>query len=79
MQIDSKFRLTNAKIHSAGHLLDIAMVRTGRTDLIASKGYHFQEGPYVEYIGAVDEKERPSLKEELEKHCNDLIREARSS
>lgn len=32
------------------HLLDSALTNLKRTDLIPSKGYHFQAGPYVEVI-----------------------------
>ena len=79
MHIDLEFRKTNARIHSAGHLLDIAMNRAGRTDLKPGKGYHFVEGPYVEYIGVVEEKDRAPLAEALTKHCNDLIADAAKS
>lgn len=40
-----------ARLHSAGHLLDIAVKKLG----IAwkpGKGYHFSDGPYVEYSGS---------------------------
>jgi Ser-tRNA(Ala) deacylase AlaX len=76
MKIDAEFRRVNARIHSAGHLLDVAMNRAGRTDLKPGKGYHFEAGPYVEYIGVVEEKDRPALKDTLTKHCADLIKEA---
>ena len=48
-------------MHSAGHLLDIAMSQAGRSDLKPSKGYHFAAGAYVEYIGEVSEPDRKSL------------------
>jgi len=75
-KIDGDFRKQNARIHSAGHLLDVAMNRAGRTDLKPGKGYHFVEGPYVEYIGVVPEKEREPLIADLNKHCAALIKEA---
>jgi Ser-tRNA(Ala) deacylase AlaX len=59
--VDGEFRKTNARIHSAGHLLDVAMNRAGKTELKPGKGYHFVEGPYVEYIGVVPENERDEL------------------
>jgi Ser-tRNA(Ala) deacylase AlaX len=58
LEIDGEFRSINARIHSAGHLLDMAMMRAGRKDLKPGKGYHFQEGPYVEYVGVVAEPDR---------------------
>ena len=76
-QIDADFRTTNARIHSAGHLLDMAMNRAGKKELKPGKGYHFVEGPYVEYIGVVPEAEGAPLCEELAKHCADIISEAK--
>ena len=77
-EIDGEFRRLNARIHSAGHLLDMAMNRCGRTELKPGKGYHFKEGPYVEYIGNVDNKETEKLIEDLNKHSNDIINEAKA-
>jgi len=54
------------------------MNRAGRKDLKPSKGYHFEAGPYVEYIGNIPEGERDALAKELEKHCADLIAEAKT-
>jgi len=79
LKIDEAYRRTNARIHSAGHLLDMAMNRAGKTELKPGKGYHFEEGPYVEYIGVVAEKERAPLCEELNKHCADIIAEAKAN
>merc|ERR1711935_1067246 len=76
-KVDGEFRSQNARIHSAGHLLDVAMNRAGYTDLKPGKGYHFVEGPYVEYIGVVPDKEREPLIASLNKHLTDLIEEAR--
>lgn len=59
--IDGEFRKINARVHSAGHLLDMAMNRAGKTELKPGKGYHFVEGPYVEYIGVIPDKERDAL------------------
>lgn len=65
LSLDLAFRSTHARIHSAGHLLDIAMHRAQRPDLKPAKGYHFEAGPYVEYIGNVVEKDRDALAKEL--------------
>lgn len=52
-QIDEARRRLHARLHSAGHALDVAMARIGLGGecLKPTKGYHFQEGPYVEYEG----------------------------
>ena len=69
LNIDLEHRKFCSRLHSAGHLLDIAMRRAGRTDLQPAKGYHFADGPYVEYIGVVAAEDRQSLAEELTNHC----------
>ena len=55
------------------------MNRAGRTDLKPGKGYHFIDGPYVEYIGVVEEKDREPLLKDLNKHCAELIAAAQFS
>jgi Ser-tRNA(Ala) deacylase AlaX len=48
-RIDEERRRLAARIHSAGHLLDAA-VQAANLHWIPGKGYHFAEGPYVEYV-----------------------------
>jgi Ser-tRNA(Ala) deacylase AlaX len=71
--VDEAKRRLNARVHSAGHLLDMAMSMAGRTDLQPSKGYHFPEGSYVEYIGNVEEKDRKELIDKLNENCAKII------
>jgi Ser-tRNA(Ala) deacylase AlaX len=52
-EINIERRIVNAKVHSAGHLLDCAVTALG-IKLIPTKGFHFPEGPYVEYDGILD-------------------------
>ncbi len=52
-QIDSHRRLQNAKTHTAGHLLGSIVEEI--TGLIPAKGYHFQDGPHVQFEGQLDE------------------------
>jgi Ser-tRNA(Ala) deacylase AlaX len=47
--IDEQRRTTAARIHSAGHLLDAAVTAVG-LGWQPGKGYHFPDGPYVEYL-----------------------------
>ena len=51
--IDVAKRILHSKLHSAGHLLDCATEIVG-LNLKPTKGYHFPDGPYVEYEGVVD-------------------------
>ena len=62
-----------ARVHSAGHLLDIAMVKAGRTDLRPSKGYHFAQNAYVEYIGTVEANQREALLATLNEKCTEIL------
>ena len=50
MYIDLEKRLLNAKAHTEGHLLD-AVSRMIAPEIIGKKGYHFSDGPYVEFEG----------------------------
>ena len=53
--IDSALRVLHARVHSAGHALDVAMIRVGLGPevLEPTKGQHFVEGAYVEYSGKI--------------------------
>jgi Ser-tRNA(Ala) deacylase AlaX len=72
MKINEDKRRLYARLHSAGHLLDISVNKIG-LNLVPGKGYHFQDGPYVEYSGTVDKSKIPSLVEEIEKISNEII------
>lgn len=48
----------HSRLHSAGHLIDVALAELGRTDLKPGKGYHWEVGTYVEYIGKVDAEDK---------------------
>jgi Ser-tRNA(Ala) deacylase AlaX len=71
--VDEDKRRIHARVHSAGHLLDIAMMRAGRSDLKPSKGFHFATGAYVEYIGNIDQPDREPLIKKLNEVSKDII------
>eukprot|EP00038_Savillea_parva_P011285 m.196434 g.196434 ORF g.196434 m.196434 type:complete len:333 (-) comp19805_c0_seq1:12-1010(-) len=71
--VDEASRRLHARLHSAGHLLDAALTNLGRTDLEPGKGYHFAEGPYVEYIGAVSNDDKDKLMADVNRKCQRLI------
>ena len=50
LEIESTSRKLHARLHSAGHALDVAVLQLG-LGLRPTKGYHFQDAPYVEYLG----------------------------
>ncbi|MFZ1522487.1 MAG: alanine--tRNA ligase-related protein, partial [Candidatus Saccharimonadales bacterium] len=46
--VDEQRRKLNTRLHSAGHILDMAVNELGYA-WIPGKGHHFPDGPYVEY------------------------------
>jgi Ser-tRNA(Ala) deacylase AlaX len=72
MKINGEKRKLFARLHSAGHLLDIAV---GKLDLklVPGKGYHFPDSPYVEYSGSLDKGNINYLTEQIDKISNDVI------
>jgi len=71
-KIDKEKRLLYARLHSGGHLLDIAVSKLG-LNLTPGKGYHFPDGPYVEYNGSIDKNNIPTLCQQFEKISNEII------
>lgn len=53
--IDAERRIMHARLHSAWHLIDIAMRNIGVGSMKPTKWYHFPDGPYVEYIWTLKE------------------------
>lgn len=78
MCIDSSHREMSARLHSAGHTIDAALKRCEGdifNRLKATKGYHFTDGPYVEYDGELTESEMKELPDIINKHMKDIILE----
>ena len=66
LRVDGRRRLENAKLHSAGHAIDAAIARCGLGEAMRpSKGYHFPDGPYVEYTCCLEDPLPPKLLEDL--------------
>ena len=70
LEVNEDVRKLHARIHSAGHIIDSAIVVLG-TNIEAVKGFHFSTGPYVECDGEVEDKE--DFKINLENKVNELI------
>ncbi|GAB4851279.1 hypothetical protein Ancab_030575 [Ancistrocladus abbreviatus] len=73
LHVDEPSRSLNSRLHSAGHLLDICMQNVGLGYTEPSKGYHFPDGPFVEYKGTIPQNELQSKREEIELEANALI------
>merc|ERR1711964_629987 len=73
LDIDSEKRRLYARIHSTGHLIDLAVSQAGYGHLKPKKGYHFTDGSYVEYQGNIDVKERAAAKTKIQEALDGLI------
>mmetsp|Transcript_3529 Transcript_3529/g.7705 ORF Transcript_3529/g.7705 Transcript_3529/m.7705 type:complete len:320 (-) Transcript_3529:145-1104(-) len=74
--VDPTNRQLLSECHTAGHVVDAAMGKIdGTTNMPPIKGYHFLEGPYVEYKGAVDAKERDAFLDMLKVAFQELVDE----
>jgi Ser-tRNA(Ala) deacylase AlaX len=72
--VDADRRQLDARLHSGGHLVDMAVGQL-KPDWVSGKGYHFPDGPYVEYSGNLDIEERDDLLAKIEKLGNEFIAE----
>lgn len=70
--VDEPRRKLHSRLHSAGHVIDMAVRQLG-LDWKPGKGYHFPEGPYIEYAGVLDESTKENLKTEIERISNEII------
>jgi len=72
LEVNAELRNLHNRNHTAGHLVDYALYNLG-FKLISGKAYHFPQGPYVEYLGTLEQDEREQLQPVLEKAVNDLV------
>src|SRR5436189_1699477 len=71
LHIDKERRKLHCRLHSGGHLVDTGVHALGY-DLIGVKGYHFPDGPYIEYTGVLN-GDLTIVAQQLEKKLNELI------
>ncbi len=50
LHVDEARRRLHARLHSAGHALDVAVLQL-QLGLRPTKGHHFEDAPFVEYYG----------------------------
>ena len=74
VNVDAENRQLLSECHTAGHVVDSAMARCGQM-LPPTKGYHFMDGPYVEYKGKIPVEDRDALLEKLQSAFQDLVAE----
>lgn len=72
--VDKERRRLHTRLHSAGHVVDMAVDRLGY-GWKPGKGYHFPDGPYVEYSGELA-RDKEGVRAAIESTANELVREA---
>ncbi|KAJ3000668.1 hypothetical protein HDV02_004353 [Globomyces sp. JEL0801] len=73
LNIDPVLRSLHSRLHSAGHLLDVALSCI-RPDLVPSKGCHFPSSSYVDYVGEIPAADRMDVVQKLQHQIDVLIR-----
>lgn len=71
--VDGDSRARNSRLHSGGHLVMAAVFEI--SGLRAMKGFHFPDGPYVEFEGAPEEEEREAFLAALERRLDEMVAE----
>lgn len=70
--VDVERRKLHTRLHSGGHLVDMGLKQLG-ISWEPGKGYHFPDGPYVEYAGSLAGVDVEKLKADLEAACNQIV------
>ena len=72
LNVDQEKRINHAKAHTSGHLLSCVVERLA-PELKGFKGYHFVEGPYVEFHGKLTSYTNDELIQNAVKLMQDAI------
>ncbi|MEI6728221.1 MAG: alanine--tRNA ligase-related protein [bacterium] len=78
LKVDVTSRKLNSKIHSAGHLIDLAVKNSG-LNWKSGKSYHYPEGSYIEYTSNTIENlnsKIPDLIEQINQEYNLLVKQS---
>lgn len=67
--IDKDHRLKNARLHTGGHLLSSVIYEKLKLPLIPVKGFHYQQGAYIEFEPSED------IPEIGENNLNEVLKE----
>ncbi len=71
-QVDAERRALNTRLHSAGHIVDMAVNELGY-DWVPGKGYHFPDSPYIEYHGSLGNETPEQIVPKLEARIADIL------
>lgn len=76
-EIHKNLRELHNRLHSGGHILDIALfdILGFQDKLSVGKAYHFPEGPSIEYVGAwpMTPVEKQDMRNKLELACEQIL------
>lgn len=70
--VDAERRLLMSRLHSAGHVIDMSIGELGY-GWMPGKGFHFPDGPYVEYAGELSPDKLEEARGAIEQKANELI------
>lgn len=71
-RVNKDRRALHTRLHSGGHVLDMAVNELGY-DWVPTKGYHFPQGSYVEYQGSLGEETKEELVAKLSLAIGDVL------
>jgi Ser-tRNA(Ala) deacylase AlaX len=72
LRLDKEKRMKHARLHTAGHLI-AGLIDGQRGSMRAVKGYHFDEGPYVEFEGEPEGSDTVAFLASLQNKINLMI------
>jgi Ser-tRNA(Ala) deacylase AlaX len=76
--VDKEPRALYSRIHSAGHVLDM-VVGILNLSWKPGRGFHFPEGPYIEYSGKLEGIDLDELKEKMTDLSNKIIQKGETT
>jgi Ser-tRNA(Ala) deacylase AlaX len=76
--VDTERRSINTRLHSAGHIVDLAVDRL-KLPWIPVRGGHYPHMSFVEYEGEVDPEQADTIHQQIEGIANDVINKGSQS
>ena len=73
VEVDDDRRKRNTRLHSAGHVIDMAVDTLGLHDWVPTKGQHYPDLSAIEYAGALDPAKAEELRAAIEGKANEMI------
>jgi Ser-tRNA(Ala) deacylase AlaX len=70
--VDAERREVNTRLHSAGHLVDMAVDRLGLS-WVAGKGAHYPHMSFVEYAAEITPEQAIVVQKDIERVANEII------